>query len=230
MTRYQPNLAPSKAPGGRQRRAGDGPHRRAATCRGSASTRTRRDRRRWSGSGAPGRAIIADGQVIVSLNQIDASYASYGDGAIVIIDPTTNMVTVSVALPGLYDCEGMDFVPAAHTLLVACGGAYASPDQPLQSGIAVVDLGRVAAAAGPRHLVGRVRCPPDEFRVGVGGRTAAAPTRAFAGTYDSHGIAPDAAVRIRLRVGGGRSESPPRPRSRWDRRSWLTRCCSSPRR
>jgi hypothetical protein len=140
----------------------------------------------------PDRALIADGRVVVSLNQIDASYATYGDGAVVVIDPATDTVVASVALPGLYDCEGMDFVPAAHMLLVACGGAYASRDQPLQSGIAVVDLG----ANPPRldHVVSSVAFDghPISFGWVLAAPTAAAPTRAFAATFDPKGIAPDA--------------------------------------
>ena len=79
--------------------------------------------------------------------QIDAAYATYGDGAVVVIDPASDMVVASVSLPGLYDCEGMDFVAASHMLLVACGGDFGSRDQPLQSGIAVVDLGATPPAS-----------------------------------------------------------------------------------
>ena len=60
----------------------------------------------------------------MSLNQIDASFSIYGDGAVVVIDPATDKMVASVSLPGLTDCEGMDFVPASHRLLVACGGAF----------------------------------------------------------------------------------------------------------
>jgi hypothetical protein len=144
----------------------------------------------------PDRAIIADGRVVVSLNQIDASYTAYGDGAVAIIDPATDMVTGSVALPGLYDCEGMDFVPASHTLLVSCGGIYAAKDQPLQSGIAVVDL----SASPPRldHIVSSVALGghPLDFGWVIAAPAAGAPARAFAGSYDPQGIAPDALVQF----------------------------------
>ena len=140
----------------------------------------------------PDRAVIADGRVVVSLNQIDASYATYGDGAVVVIDPTTDKIVASVALPGLYDCEGMDFVGASHMLLVACGGAFGGRDQPLQSGIAVVDLG----ANPPRldHVVSSVAFDghPVSFGWVLAAPSAAAPNRAFAATYDPKGIAPDA--------------------------------------
>lgn len=89
----------------------------------------------------PDKAIIANGKVVVSLDEIDAGYAHYGEGKIVVIDPATDQVVASVALTGLYDCQGMDYVAATKTLLVSCGGAFGSQNQPLESGIAVVDLG-----------------------------------------------------------------------------------------
>ncbi len=140
----------------------------------------------------PDRALIADGRVIVSLNQIDASYATYGDGAVVVIDPDNDKVVASVELPGLYNCEGMDFVPGSHMLLVACGGAFGGRDQPLQSGVAVVDLG----ASPPRldHVVSSVALDghPVSFGWVLAAPSAAAPNRAFAATFDPKGVAPDA--------------------------------------
>jgi hypothetical protein len=62
----------------------------------------------------------------------------------------------------------------------------------LQSGIAVVDLG----ANPPRldHVVSSVAFDghPVSFGWVLGAPSAAAPNRAFAGTYDPKGIAPDA--------------------------------------
>ena len=140
----------------------------------------------------PDRALIADGRVVVSLNQIDASYATYGDGAVVVINPANDTVVASVALPGLYDCEGMDFVAASHTLLVACGGGFGGRDQPLQSGIAVVDF----STNPPRldHVVSSVAFDghPISFGWVLAAPSAAAPNRAFAATFDPKGIAPDA--------------------------------------
>ena len=57
----------------------------------------------------------------------------------VVIDPATDTVTASVSVTGLYDCEGMNYLAATKTLLVACGGPYAA-DQAAKSGIAVIDL------------------------------------------------------------------------------------------
>ncbi|HVT07073.1 MAG TPA: hypothetical protein VHO67_06430 [Polyangia bacterium] len=140
----------------------------------------------------PDRALIADGRVVVSLNQSDAARAMFGDGAVVIIDPANDAVLGSVALPSLYDCEGIDFFPASHMLLVACGGGAGGRDQPLQSGIAVVDLG----ATPPRldHVISSVAFNGRPLSAGwvVGAPSATAPNRAFAATYDPRRIAPDA--------------------------------------
>lgn len=149
------------------------------------------------GSGAtvlvrPDRALIANGKVVVSLNEIDASYSAYGEGKVVVIDPATDHVVASVALTGLYDCQGMDYVPASKTLLVACGGSYRAEDQPLQSGIAVVDLG-----ASPPSLTRSISSVafddrPIDFAWVVALPPTGGGTRAFAVTNDPNDIGPDA--------------------------------------
>ncbi|HVY38504.1 MAG TPA: hypothetical protein VHM31_11230 [Polyangia bacterium] len=140
----------------------------------------------------PDRALIADGRVVVSLNESDAARAMFGDGAVVIIDPASDAVLASVALPGLYDCEGMSFFAASHMLLVACGGGAGGRDQPLQSGIAVVDLG----ATPPRldHVVSSVAFNGRPLSAAwvLSAPSAASPNRAFAATTDPQRIAPDA--------------------------------------
>ncbi len=140
----------------------------------------------------PDRALIADGRVVVSLNQVDATYSVYGTGAVAVIDPATDMVTAHVSLPSLFDCEGMDYLPSSHTLLVSCGGIYADLNQQLESGVAVIDL----SASPPRldHVVSSVAfgAHPMNFGWVLGAATADSPNRAFAGTYDPSGVAPDA--------------------------------------
>ncbi|HEX3905972.1 MAG TPA: hypothetical protein VH853_24330 [Polyangia bacterium] len=140
----------------------------------------------------PDRALIANGKVVVSLNEIDASYVSYGEGKVVLIDPATDTVVASVALTGLYDCEGMSYVAATKTLLVACGGPYRVEDQPVLSGIAVVDLG-----TSPPSLTRAITSvafgdQPVNFSWVLAAPTAAGGTRAFAGTNDPLDVLPDA--------------------------------------
>ena len=141
----------------------------------------------------PDRAIIANGKVVVSLDEIDAGYAHYGEGKIVVVDPATDQVVASVALTGLYDCQGMDYVAATKTLLVSCGGAFGSQNQPLESGIAVVDLG-----ASPPRLTRSISAVAfDDRPVNFSWVLALPPsgggTRGFAVTNDAINFsAPDA--------------------------------------
>lgn len=86
----------------------------------------------------PDRVLVAGGQVIVSLNEIDQTFKVYGEGKLVVVDPTTDTVTAAVALPGLANCEGMTYLEEQQTLLVACGGPFAGSTA--QSGVAIVDL------------------------------------------------------------------------------------------
>ena len=195
--------------------------------RGSTSTRTR-PRARCQGAGAPrsgDHRRRAGGRVAEPDRR---GVRGYGDGGVVVIDPARDKVVAGVSLPGLSDCEGMDFVAASHLLLVACGGDFGRRDQPLQSGIAVVDLG----ATPPRleRVVSSVAFNghPDELRLGAGAPTATSPNRAFAATYDPKGMAADAVFEFDFASGAVTPVTRPR-RSRSDHPRCPTSCCSFPK-
>jgi hypothetical protein len=134
----------------------------------------------------PDRAIIANGKVMVSLNNTSSSYPyTYGEGRLVVVDPATDMVTQSLALTGLKNCEGLDYLPGSKLVLVACAGTFNSPDQAVESGIAVVDVATapikmVRAISGQAFGAG-----PVTFLWVLGAPTAANPTRAFTATLGS---------------------------------------------
>lgn len=139
----------------------------------------------------PDRALIANGQIAVSLGEIDAAYSAYGEGKVVLIDPATDTVTASVSVTGLYDCEGMNYLAASKTLLVACGGPYADPDQLAKSGIAVIDL-----SVSPPQLTRTITSDafgtlPISFAWVLAAPTAASPSRAFASASDPNLVMPD---------------------------------------
>jgi hypothetical protein len=138
----------------------------------------------------PDRALRVDGQVIVSLNEIDQKFATYGEGKLVVVDPDTDTVTAAVALTGLANCEGMTYVAAHDLLLVACGGPFAGSTA--QSGLAVVDvsvsppvLARVVPSAA---FDGR----PLDMGWVLEAPAAAGGTSAFAVTNDPNDVGPDA--------------------------------------
>lgn len=139
----------------------------------------------------PDRALIAGGKIVVSLNEADASYKTYGDGKIIVIDPATDGVVVSVTLTGLTDCEGMDYVASTKTLLVACGGTYMAANQALQSGIAVVDLGATPPSVTTTITGAAFGNQPVNFSWVLAVPPAGGGTRAFAGTNDPNLVAPD---------------------------------------
>jgi hypothetical protein len=138
----------------------------------------------------PDRALLVEGKVIVSLDEIDQGFKNYGQGKLAVIDPATDTITVAVALTGLSNCEGMTYVDAGKTLLVACGGPFGGPTS--ASGIAVVALGvsppvltRVIPSAAfdgrPLDMGWVLELPP-----------ASGGTRAFAVTNDPNAVDPDA--------------------------------------
>lgn len=139
----------------------------------------------------PDRALIAGGKIVVSLNEADASYKTYGDGKVIVIDPATDAVVASVTLTGLHDCEGMDYVASTATLLVACGGTYLAADQPAQSGIAVVDLGASPPSVTKVITGAEFGNQPVNFSWVLAAPPAGGGTRAFAGTNDPTLVAPD---------------------------------------
>jgi hypothetical protein len=139
----------------------------------------------------PNRAIIAGGKVVVSLNEADASYKNYGDGQVIVVDSTTDMVVGSVTLTGLHDCDGMDYVAATQTLLVACGGTYMAADQPTQSGIAVVDLGASPPSVTALFTGAAFGNQPVNFSWVLAAPAAGGGTRAFAATNDPNLVASD---------------------------------------
>ena len=138
----------------------------------------------------PDRALLADGKVIVSLNETDQQFKTYGEGQIVVIDPATDTVSAALALTGLANCEGMTYVDAQMTLLVACGGPYAGTTS--ESGIAIVDL-----SVSPPVLTRVILSAAFDGRPLSFGWVLALPptgggTRAFAVTTDPNDVQPDA--------------------------------------
>jgi hypothetical protein len=90
-------------------------------------------------------ALVAEGRVYVSLNQISGDYKSYGTGRIVVVDPATDQVVAAVDLPGLKNCGAMTYVPADKKLFITCNGAYSDgPQQAASSAVVAIDVSTAA--------------------------------------------------------------------------------------
>jgi hypothetical protein len=133
----------------------------------------------------PDRAIIAAGKVVVTLNNLSGDFSTYGPGGVVVIDPATDTVVQHLSLGGLKNCEGLDYLASTRTVLVACGGAFGSTEQALESGVVVLDastspltiartISGVAFATRPVNFLWVLALP-----------SASSPTRAFAATMGS---------------------------------------------
>ena len=134
---------------------------------------------------SPDRAIIAAGKVVVSLNRWSAATFAYDRGSVVIIDPATDMVTQQVVLGDLKNCEGLDYVEATKSVLVACGGSFGSPEQALESGVAVVDMRTTPAALSRVISAVAFQTPPVTFLWVMSLPSATSPLRAFTSTLGS---------------------------------------------
>jgi hypothetical protein len=87
------------------------------------------------------RAIVAEGRVFVSLNQISGDWKSYGTGRIVIIDPVTDQAVGAIDLVGAKNCGAMTYLAAERKILVACNGAYSDgAQQAATSAVLAIDL------------------------------------------------------------------------------------------
>jgi hypothetical protein len=143
----------------------------------------------------PDRAVIAAGKVFVTLGNADAQLAVTTEARLVIVDPASDAVTGTLALTGLTDCSAMDVLPGGALLFVACGGTFGDVDQPLESGVALVDLtvdppvllrviSAVALNARPVNFAWVVGLSPNRAFAGTFGAFAD-PTRGTAATSDA---------------------------------------------
>lgn len=136
----------------------------------------------------PDRMLIADGRVFVTLASQDASFQSTGEGRVAVIDPATDAVTSTIALPGLKGCSALSYVDGANEIFVACGGSFADADQSTASGIASIDL----SASPPSVHVTKASSLGGQ-PVNFSWVAALSSTRAFASTL---GTFPDATKNI----------------------------------
>lgn len=176
VTRFEKNLAPTNANSGGDDLLVIDPRAGAIAGRVSLSTYAA------PVAGAaiqarPDRAVIAAGRVLVTLASQDASFAATGEGRVVVIDPATDQVTGVVAIPGLTSCSAMDVMPGSSTVLVACSGSFGDVDQPLHSGVVLID-----AAASPPSVSRVISAQAFGRPVNFSWVVAAGPTRAYAGT------------------------------------------------
>jgi hypothetical protein len=129
----------------------------------------------------PDRMLIAAGQVFVTLASQDAGFKATGEGRVVVIDPATDAVTSTIALPGLKGCSALSYVDGSNEILVACGGSFADADKQADgSGVATIDL----SAAPPAVHVTKASAlggPPVQ-PVNFSWVVALSSTRAFTST------------------------------------------------
>ena len=128
--------------------------------------------------------------VVVSLNEVDASYKTYGDGQIIVIDPATDTVVASVARSGCSTAKGWTLSrPAGRRR--ACGGTYGEAGEYHVEIAFVVDLGASPPSVTTMITGMAFGNQPVNFSWVLAAPPAAGGTRAFAGTNDPNLIAPD---------------------------------------
>jgi hypothetical protein len=88
----------------------------------------------------PDRAVLSNGLVYVTLNNISGDLMTIGPGRVVIVDPATDAVTGTIDLPDQANCEGIVADDAANKLYVSCGGSFTDADQTATSALVEIDV------------------------------------------------------------------------------------------
>jgi hypothetical protein len=134
---------------------------------------------------SPDRAVIANGKVVATLNRFNGDNYTNGPSSLIVIDPATDQVVQQLALAGLKNCEGLDYLAATRTVLVACGGQFGSSEMALESGVAVVDVSTSPATLTRVISAVAFTTPPVTFLWVIALPSASNATRALTSTLGS---------------------------------------------
>jgi hypothetical protein len=70
----------------------------------------------------PGALARIGEEAVVTLERLARDFRSAGDGLLVGVDPASESVSWSLALPGLKNCGGLSLAPSGHRAALACTG------------------------------------------------------------------------------------------------------------
>jgi hypothetical protein len=87
----------------------------------------------------PDRMLSIGGQVWVSLERLDATYATVGDARFAGVDPTTDQRTFELDLPKIASCGGLAVSPSGKVVAATCSGLLASTSDTSQSALVLID-------------------------------------------------------------------------------------------
>jgi hypothetical protein len=96
----------------------------------------------------PDRAVLSNGLVYITLNNLSGDFSAAGPGRVAIVDPTTDAVTGVVDLPDQRGCSGIVADDAAKKLYVSCGGEFSDADQTATSALVEIDVSGAVPALG----------------------------------------------------------------------------------
>jgi hypothetical protein len=154
----------------------------------------------------PDRAVLANGLVYVTLNNLAGDFSVAGPGRVVVIDPATDAVTGMLDLPKQSGCSGIAADEKSMKLYLSCGGEFSDPDQTATSALVEIDL------KGPMPALGKIvggkdlgTQPVSYFPAAliVGGDTAFASTSGALDFTSGAQTAPDTLYAIALGTGAG---------------------------
>jgi hypothetical protein len=96
----------------------------------------------------PDRAVLANGLVYVTLNNLAADFSAAGPGVVVVVDPATDKVTATLTLADQTGCSGLTYDDETKHLYVSCGGEFSDADQTAASALVELDVSGATPAFG----------------------------------------------------------------------------------
>jgi hypothetical protein len=143
----------------------------------------------------PDRAVLSNGLVYVTLNNLSADFSADGPGVVVVVDPSTDTVMAPpIDLSPYTGCSGIVADDANKKLYVSCGGEYTDTDQTATSALVEIELSgatpMVHEIAGGKSL-GLGTQPVSETAAALFGGTAYAATAGALDPTTNAQTAPD---------------------------------------
>jgi hypothetical protein len=150
----------------------------------------------------PDHALLANGLVYVTLNNLAGDFSAAGPGRVVVIDPATDMVTATVDLADQTGCSGLTYDDATKRLYVSCGGEFTDADQTAASALVEIDVSGALPALGKIVSGKNLGAEPVSYNAAaVLGGTAYAATAGALDPKSGAQTAPDAFYAIALATG-----------------------------
>jgi hypothetical protein len=152
----------------------------------------------------PDHALLVNGLVYVTLNNLAGDFSAAGPGRVVVVDPATDSVTGTINLPDQTGCSGIVADEAGKKIYVSCGGESTDADPVATSALVEIDVSGTTPTLG-KIVTGKSlgTQPVSYLAAAVLSGTAYAATAGSIDFKTGAQTAPDTFYSIALATGAG---------------------------